>query len=67
MAWEKKHDTPRFAKYRDDIHDGLAKLNKYYSCFDEKPAFILALGMFSSPFMLLDLMLNSQFFIRITN
>jgi hypothetical protein len=47
MAWEKKHDNPRFSKYCDAINDGLAKVNKYYSRFDEKPSFILALGMFS--------------------
>jgi len=31
--------------YRTAIDDGLAKLNKYYSRFDEKLAYILALGM----------------------
>ena len=44
-AWEAKHDNPRFAVYRTAIKDGLMKLNKYYSRFDEKPAYILALGM----------------------
>jgi hypothetical protein len=43
-AWEAKRDKPAFAKYHDAIKDGLEKINKYYSRFDEKPAFILALG-----------------------
>jgi hypothetical protein len=43
-AWEAKCDNPRSSKYRTAINDGLAKLNKYYSQFDEKPAYILALG-----------------------
>jgi hypothetical protein len=29
------------------INDGLEKLNKYYSWFDEKPMYVIALGMFS--------------------
>jgi hypothetical protein len=45
-AWESKRDNPKFGTYRTAINDGLAKLNKYYSRFDEKPAYILALGMF---------------------
>ncbi|KAH9959889.1 hypothetical protein BGW80DRAFT_1256366 [Lactifluus volemus] len=45
MAWEKKRDSPRFAKYHDAINDSLTKLNKYYSWFNEKPAFILALAL----------------------
>jgi hypothetical protein len=47
-AWEAKRDNPRFAVYRTAIKDGLTKLNKYYSRFDEKPAYILALGMLIS-------------------
>ena len=47
-AWEAKRDHPRYAVYRTAIRDGLAKLNKYYSRFDEKPAYILALGMMTS-------------------
>jgi hypothetical protein len=43
-AWEAKWEKPAFAKYRVAIHDGLEKINKYYLCFDEKPAFILTLG-----------------------
>lgn len=44
-AWESKCDNPCFAMYRSAIKDGLVKLNKYYSRFDEKPAYILSLGM----------------------
>ena len=44
-AWEAKRDNPRFTKYKTAIKDGLTKLNKYYSLFDEKPSYILALGM----------------------
>jgi hypothetical protein len=49
-AWEAKRDNVRFAKYRTAINDGLAKLNKYYSRFDEKPAYILALGKYRKTF-----------------
>ena len=47
-AWEAKHDDLCFAMYRSAIKDGLSKLNKYYSRFDEKPAYILALSMLIS-------------------
>ena len=43
-AWEKKQDVPKYALYRDALADGLAKIGKYYSKLDEKPAFVLALG-----------------------
>ena len=42
-AWEVKHNDSQYALYKDVINDGLAKLNKYYSRFDEKPSYILAL------------------------
>jgi hypothetical protein len=42
-AWEAKRDDPQYALYKNAINDGLAKLNKYYSRFDEKPGYILAL------------------------
>jgi hypothetical protein len=42
-AWEAKHDNPQYAIYKDAINDGLTKLNKYYSRFDEKPSYVLAL------------------------
>ena len=44
-AWEAKRDNPRYVTYRTAINNRLAKLNKYYSRFDEKPAYIIALGM----------------------
>jgi len=47
-AWEKKFNSPRFTKYHDANNDSLAKLNKYYLHLEKKPAFILALGMFSA-------------------
>ena len=43
-AWEAKRDNLKYALYHDAINDGLNKLNKYYSCFDQKLSFILALG-----------------------
>jgi hypothetical protein len=52
-AWEKKRDSSRYAIYRDAINDGLSKLNKYYSRFDEKPAYVLALGLFYFYYLLL--------------
>ena len=33
-----------FAKYHNAIDDGLRKIKKYYSCFNEKPTYIIALG-----------------------
>ena len=47
-AWEAKRDDPHFAIYYSAINDGLAKLQKYYSRFDEKPSYVLALGKFLS-------------------
>ena len=43
-AWEAKRDSPKYVLYHDAINDGLDKLNKYYSRFDQKPCFILALS-----------------------
>ena len=45
-AWEAKHNNPKYLTYKTAINDGLAKLNKYYSQFDEKPTYILALGTY---------------------
>jgi hypothetical protein len=42
-AWELKCDDPQYAIYKNVIGDGLAKLNRYYSKFDEKPSYVLAL------------------------
>jgi hypothetical protein len=43
--WEAKHDNPEYATYQTAINNGLVKLNKYYSQFNEKPAYILALSV----------------------
>jgi hypothetical protein len=43
-AWEKKHDDPKYAMYKNALKDGLRKLNKYYSRLDKNPVFVLALG-----------------------
>lgn len=34
----------KYAMYHNAINDGLEKLKKYYSCFDQKLSYILALG-----------------------
>ena len=46
-SWEAKRDKVCFSTYRTAIDDGLSKLNKYYSWFDEKLAYVLALSMCS--------------------
>jgi hypothetical protein len=43
-AWEAKRDNDKYSVYHDVINDGLEKLQKYYSRFDQKPSYILALG-----------------------
>lgn len=43
-AWEAKCDIAKYTVYHNAIKDGLRKLQKYYSRFDQKPAFVLALG-----------------------
>ena len=45
MGWETKCSLPRYVLYKDAINRGLTKIGTYYSKFDEKPAYILALGM----------------------
>ena len=44
-AWEAKCDNVQYAAYNTAITDGLEKLNKYYSWFDEKPYYVLSLDM----------------------
>jgi hypothetical protein len=44
-AWETKLANPRYELFKDALTDGLTKIKKYYLRFDEKPAYILALGM----------------------
>ena len=48
-GWETKCDSPRYMLYKNAIDRGLSKISKYYSKFDEKPAYILALGTFILP------------------
>src|SRR5271156_5905995 len=43
-AWETKLASNRYSTYHTALHDGLGKLRKYYNKFDQKPAFLLALG-----------------------
>jgi hypothetical protein len=43
-AWETKRTKQSFALYHDALEDGLNKIKKYYTRFDEKPAYIIALG-----------------------
>jgi len=43
-AWEAKCDSLKYTLYHNAINNGLNKLNKYYSRFDQKLSFILALG-----------------------
>jgi hypothetical protein len=42
-AWEAKRDDEKYALYVSALNDGLDKLRKYYTRFDKKPAYILAL------------------------
>jgi len=42
--WEAKANNPEFTLYHNAIEDGLIKLRKYYSRFDNKPAYVLGLG-----------------------
>jgi hypothetical protein len=51
-AWEAKRDDERFTVYHKAIDEGLGKLQKYYSRFDEKPGYIL--GLFLYPYYKLD-------------
>ena len=45
MAWEAKNKNPKYTLYKNTILAGLCKIGKYYNKFDEKPVYILALGM----------------------
>ena len=45
MAWEAKNKNPKYTLYKNAILTGLHKIGKYYNKFDEKPVYILALGM----------------------
>ena len=50
-AWEAKRDNRKFAMYHNAIEDGLEKLKKYYTRFDQKPSYVLALGELSLLFL----------------
>ena len=50
-TWEKKRDSSRFVLYKEALNRGLEKIGKYYSKFDEKPVYILSLGVFLSLFL----------------
>jgi hypothetical protein len=45
-AWEKKRASRDYNLYRDALDRALQKLGKYYSKFDEKKVYVLALGKF---------------------
>jgi hypothetical protein len=45
-AWENKANSLKYAVYAPGLQKGIDKIRKYYSRFDEKPAYILALGNF---------------------
>jgi hypothetical protein len=68
-AWEAKTSNEKYKLYKDALADGLKKLKKYYTRFDEKPAYILALG--TSPLlhtpMVPSVLIMFQSFIHITN
>jgi hypothetical protein len=44
-TWEKKQDMPQYVLYLGVIQKGLDKIGKYYRKFDDKPVYVLALGM----------------------
>jgi hypothetical protein len=51
-AWEAKRVDKKYQLYQVALTDGLNKLRKYYTHFDEKPAYILALSvLYLSPTM----------------
>lgn len=43
-AWEGLATKAKYHIYHDAINDSLEKLKKYYSKFNEKPTYVLALG-----------------------
>ena len=45
-AWEEKHASQKYNLYKDALDRALQKLYKYYSKFDQKNVYVLALGMF---------------------
>jgi hypothetical protein len=55
-----KRDDSRYALYQDAIKDGLVKLRKYYSRFDEKPSYIISLSKFSHFYSIPVLILSNK-------
>ena len=47
-AWETKHDLDKYALYKVALEHGLNKIGKYYSKFDDKGIYVLALGKSTS-------------------
>jgi hypothetical protein len=45
-AWENKANSQKYAVYAPGLQKGIDKIRKYYSKFDQKPSYILALGKF---------------------
>ena len=43
-AWEEKRDSLKYAPYKAALTRALDKIKKYYSKFDEKAVYVLALG-----------------------
>ena len=43
-AWETKHDLDKYVLYKVALNRALKKIAKYYSKFDEKDVYVLALG-----------------------
>lgn len=48
MHWESKRDDPHFESYADALQDGLDKILKYYTSFNNKPAFVLSLHKYTN-------------------
>jgi len=43
-AWEEKRDSAKYELYKQALTCALEKIKRYYSKFDEKAMYILALG-----------------------
>ncbi|KAF9234314.1 hypothetical protein BU15DRAFT_52767, partial [Melanogaster broomeanus] len=52
-AWESKGENPKYAIYKQAIHGGLGKIAKYYNRLDDKPVYILVLGIISLTFYII--------------
>jgi hypothetical protein len=44
MAWEWKHNMPKYKLYQVALQKGFEKVNKYYQKMDEKCVYVLVLG-----------------------